>query len=80
VDAPGESRSVALALANSRRTLPRETVEHLQTVDDMVQWLSVRGLEVAAARLGSAELRRLLELREAVRELLAARVENKEKT
>jgi len=77
VDAPGEDRSVALALANSRRTLPRETVEDLQTVGDLARWLSARGLEAATTRLGSEELGRLLELREAVRELLAARVENR---
>lgn len=44
---------------------------------DLVGWLSARGFAVATIRLGSGELERLRDLRAAVRELLAARVEDR---
>jgi predicted RNA-binding Zn ribbon-like protein len=68
---------VALALANSRRTLPRETVEDLQTVEDLRRWLHLHGLEVRTSPLATAQLRQLLTLRDFVRELLTARVEDR---
>jgi predicted RNA-binding Zn ribbon-like protein len=77
MDAPGEDRSVALALANSRRTLPRQIVEDLGTVGDLRGWLSHHSLYVGTSPLGDTQLGQLLTLREAVRELLVARVENR---
>ncbi|WP_103354139.1 ABATE domain-containing protein [Amycolatopsis sp. CA-128772] len=71
--APGEDRSPALALVNTRRLTAAGPVDDLATPDDAASWLSGRGLAVA----GSAELGRLTDLRVAVRELLAALAEGR---
>jgi predicted RNA-binding Zn ribbon-like protein len=75
MDAPGEDRSPALALANSQRTRPRQTVDDLNTVADLRRWLDRRGIDAHSRTIGRQELLRLRELRDAIRELLAARVD-----
>lgn len=64
--APGEDRSPALALVNTQRV----AADDLATPGSAVSWLDSHGL--AAAVPDAASLRRLTELRSAVRELLAA--------
>lgn len=64
--APGEDRSPALALVNTQRV----AADDLASPGSAVSWLGSRGL--AAAVPDAASLRRLTELRSAVRELLAA--------
>jgi predicted RNA-binding Zn ribbon-like protein len=69
--APGEDRSPALALVNTRRL----TADELAAPGTAADWLREHGL--AAAVPGAAELTRLTDLRTAVRELLAAPAENR---
>ncbi|MET9000617.1 CGNR zinc finger domain-containing protein [Amycolatopsis sp. NPDC004169] len=64
--APGEDRAPALALVNTERV----TGDDLASPASAVSWLGSHGL--AASVPDAASLRRLTELRGAVRELLAA--------
>jgi predicted RNA-binding Zn ribbon-like protein len=75
VDAPGEDTSLALALANSRRTTPRQTVDDLDTVADLRGWLDRREIVDRPTGIGHEELVRLHDLRDAIRELLGAGVQ-----
>ena len=69
--APGEERSPALALVNTRRV----TGDDLASPGAASDWLAARGL---GADVGDADsLRRLTDLRASVRELLAARSEGR---
>ncbi|WP_370971041.1 ABATE domain-containing protein [Amycolatopsis sp. cg9] len=68
--APGEDRSPALALVNTRRSSANGDVDDLAEPHGAAAWLRRR--ELAAAPLGPADVARLAELRGAVRELLAA--------
>ncbi|WP_410594425.1 CGNR zinc finger domain-containing protein [Amycolatopsis sp. lyj-23] len=69
--APGEDRSPALALVNTRRVEADDLVSPGAAAD----WLRERGL--AAEVPDAASLSRLTELRAAVRELLAALAEDR---
>ncbi len=69
--APGEDRSPALALVNTRRL----TADDLTSPGSAGSWLRSHGL--AAAVPDAASLGRLTELRDAVRELLAALAEGR---
>jgi len=69
--APGEERSPALALVNTRRLSAGGEVDDLAGPADAAAWL---GLPVS---LGADELRRVTDLRAAVRELLAALTEDR---
>ncbi|WP_410572213.1 CGNR zinc finger domain-containing protein [Amycolatopsis sp. cmx-4-61] len=64
--APGEDRSPALALVNTRRLTPAGETDDLAAPAGAAAWLREHGLAVA-----DVDLRRLTDLRAAVRELLA---------
>ncbi|MFJ9784688.1 CGNR zinc finger domain-containing protein [Amycolatopsis sp. NPDC101161] len=70
--APGEERSPALALVNTRRLTAGGEVDDLAEPRAAAGWLSL------AAPLGADDLRRVTDLRAAVRELLAAVAEDRE--
>ena len=70
--APGEERSPALALVNSRRV---GEVDDLAAPGEAAAWL--RRHELPAVSLGADDLSRLTDLRAAVRELLAALAEDR---
>ncbi|KDN17529.1 CGNR zinc finger domain-containing protein [Amycolatopsis rifamycinica] len=70
--APGEDRSLALALVNTRR----QSADDLGSPGDAAAWLRSRG--VGAAVADPAALGRLTDLRAAVRELLGALAEDRE--
>jgi predicted RNA-binding Zn ribbon-like protein len=65
--APGEERSPALALVNTRRLSAGGEVDDLASPDGAAGWLRLPATALDAAGLG-----RLTDLRAAVRELLAA--------
>lgn len=74
--APGEERHPALALVNSRRLAGGEPVDELGTVPRARRWTRAHGLGEGVRRASdAAELRRL---RDAVRDLLEARMEGRE--
>jgi predicted RNA-binding Zn ribbon-like protein len=73
--APGEERSPALALVNTRRLNAGEEVDDLAEPRDATEWL--RRHELPAATIGVDDLSRLTDLRAAVRELLAAVAEDR---
>ncbi|ADJ43149.1 hypothetical protein AMES_1327 [Amycolatopsis mediterranei S699] len=73
--APGEDRSPALALVNTRRLTAGGEIDDLAEPGGAAGWLRQHGL--AAAVPGAAELGRLTDLRRAVRELLAALTEHR---
>jgi predicted RNA-binding Zn ribbon-like protein len=75
VIAPGEDRHLALALVNSRRNGPHGPVDELTDVAGLAAWLAEHGL--ADADAGEADLAALRALRDAVRELLTARIEDR---
>jgi predicted RNA-binding Zn ribbon-like protein len=66
--APGETEHPALALANSRSARG----EQLPTADALHAWLAAHGLPA-----GGADLPAMLALRDVVRELLLARIEDR---
>lgn len=70
--APGEERSPALALVNTRRLTAGGEVDDLAEPRAAARWLDL------AAPLGAEDLRRVTDLRTAVRELLAALAEDRE--
>ena len=74
--APGEAARPALALVNSRRNDAGWPVDDLATPVGLRAWLAEQGL-VAHARVDAAALAALRELRDAVRELLEARIEER---
>jgi predicted RNA-binding Zn ribbon-like protein len=71
--APGEAARPVLALVNSRRNAAGRPVDDLATPADLAAWLANQGL---VPRTGSddAALAAVRELRDAVRELLLARI------
>jgi predicted RNA-binding Zn ribbon-like protein len=71
--APGEHAHLALALANSRRKDPTGPVDELANPATMRAWLAAHGLE-SGDEPGLAAMR---ELRDAVRELLLARIDDR---
>jgi predicted RNA-binding Zn ribbon-like protein len=68
--APGEERSPALALVNTRRLSPAGPVDDLAEPGPAAAWLRLPSVT-------AEDLRRLHDLRAAVRELLAALAENR---
>jgi predicted RNA-binding Zn ribbon-like protein len=73
--APGEERSPALALVNTRRLDAGGEVDDLAEPRDATEWL--RRHELPATSLRADDLSRLTDLRAAVRELLAAVAEDR---
>ncbi len=71
--APGEAGRPALALVNSRRNHADGPVDDLTTPSRLAAWLGEQEL-VRPARVNDAALARVCELRDAVRELLEARI------
>jgi predicted RNA-binding Zn ribbon-like protein len=74
VPAPGEAARPALALANSRRNNTHGPVDDLATPAGLREWLAEQRL-VPNPRVDDAALAAVRELRDAVRELLQARIE-----
>jgi predicted RNA-binding Zn ribbon-like protein len=73
--APGEERSPALALVNTRRLGAGGEVDDLAEPHATAEWL--RRHELPAASLDADDLGRVADLRAAVRELLAALAEDR---
>jgi predicted RNA-binding Zn ribbon-like protein len=73
VPAPGETVHPALALVNSRRNDADGPVDDLASPAELGAWLADRGL-TPPARADAAALASVRELRDAVRELLMARI------
>jgi predicted RNA-binding Zn ribbon-like protein len=73
VPAPGEAARPALALVNSRRNEHGEPIDDLATPAGVVAWLARHGL-APDTRVDDAALAGVRALREAVRELLEARI------
>ncbi|MCR6487602.1 ABATE domain-containing protein [Amycolatopsis sp. OK19-0408] len=73
--APGEERSPALALVNTRRLSPAGEVDDLAEPGDATEWL--RRHDLPPARLTPDDLPGLLDLRAAIREVLAASAEDR---
>jgi predicted RNA-binding Zn ribbon-like protein len=75
--APGESARPALALVNSRRHGPGgDPIDELASPAALRAWLADHGLP-AGARIDRAGLATMRELRDAVRELLLARIDGR---
>src|SRR3954471_10287921 len=73
--APGEAAHPALALVNSSRVGPRGPVDELEDPASLHGWLAAHALPAEGADPGA--LRDLRALRDAVRELLRARIEDR---
>jgi predicted RNA-binding Zn ribbon-like protein len=73
--APGEERSPALALVNTRRLGASGEVDDLAEPHATAEWL--RRHELPAASVNADDLSRVADLRTAVRELLAALAEDR---
>ena len=71
--APGEATRPALALVNSRRNDADGPVDDLATPASLGTWLAEQGL-LPHARVDATALAAVRELRDAVRELLEARI------
>lgn len=74
--APGEEPHPALALVNSRRLAGGEPVDELATVMGARRWAAAHGLDGGVRR--SEDAVALRGLRDAIRELLEARMESRE--
>lgn len=77
VPVPGEPDFPALALANSRHNSRAGVVDRLVTPQDLSEWLAERSLARAGMALGGRELEAAHRLRDAIRELLLARIEGR---
>ena len=75
-EAPGERLHLSLALANARRTTPDGPLDELASPASLRGWLSAHGFE-QPRRCGPAELTEFRLLRDAIRELLEARIEER---
>jgi predicted RNA-binding Zn ribbon-like protein len=76
IAAPGEAARPALALVNTRHHDHRGPVDDLATRADVRTWLARQGL-APDARVDDAALVAIRELRDAVRELLEARIDGR---
>jgi predicted RNA-binding Zn ribbon-like protein len=76
IAAPGEGARPALALVNTRRNDHGAPVDDLATTADVRTWLARHGL-APDARVDDAALVAIRELRDAVRELLEARIDRR---
>jgi predicted RNA-binding Zn ribbon-like protein len=74
---PGEPQFVSLALVNSRHHSRAGVVDHLSSPDALREWLVERSLAEAAITPDAHELDAALRLRDAIRELLLARIEDR---
>ncbi len=75
VIAPGEERSPALALVNTRHTSPGGMVDRIGRPDDALAWLVNHKLLPAGTAVPAARLAGLYELRDAVRAVFVARID-----
>jgi predicted RNA-binding Zn ribbon-like protein len=75
---PGEEASPALALVNSRHAGPAGPLDHVARPAELRRWLAERGLASGRAAVRAADVAGFHELRAAVRELLVARIEQRE--
>ncbi|HUA50005.1 MAG TPA: CGNR zinc finger domain-containing protein [Solirubrobacteraceae bacterium] len=75
-EAPGERRHLSLALANSRRNTPEGPLDELASPASLRAWLSARGFE-QIGRCGPAQVVEFRLLRDAIRELLEARIQQR---
>lgn len=73
--APGEDEHLSLALANSRRNSSRGPVDELDGAASLRAWLGAHGLAAAGRRCRAGDVAAFRELRDAVREVLLARIE-----
>ncbi|MEW9518267.1 CGNR zinc finger domain-containing protein [Streptomyces tubercidicus] len=73
--APGEERSVAVALANTLRGGPTGEVDHLVHARNVEGWVAEHRLATQPPRFSESDVGRLTELRAAVRALFTAAVE-----
>jgi predicted RNA-binding Zn ribbon-like protein len=76
IAAPGEAARPALALVNTRRNDHGAPIDDLATTADVGTWLARHGL-APDARVDNAALVAIRELRNAVRELLEARIDGR---
>lgn len=76
---PGEEHSPALALVNSRHGHRTGPVEHLSRPDEALRWLAGRNLvdDEEAVAMTEVDVVGLHKLREAIREVLVARIEGR---
>ena len=74
--APGETTRPALALVNTRRNDHGAPIDDLATTADVGTWLARHGL-APDARVDNAALVAIRDLRDAVRELLEARIDGR---
>lgn len=72
-EAPGETLHPSLALVNSRRNSAHGPLDELASPASLRGWLSTHGF--GAPRCAPADVAAFRELRDAVRELLVARIE-----
>jgi predicted RNA-binding Zn ribbon-like protein len=75
--APGDDRSVAVALVNTGYANPREPIDRLEEPGAMRRWLTARTGAPANLRLKPADTERVRVLRDAIRELLDALIEER---
>ncbi|MEU8785791.1 CGNR zinc finger domain-containing protein [Streptomyces sp. NPDC048637] len=73
--APGEERSVAVALANTLRRGPTGEVDHLAPAHSVEGWVAGHRLATQPLRFSDHDVGRLTELRAAVRALFTAAIE-----
>jgi predicted RNA-binding Zn ribbon-like protein len=74
--APGEHGRPALALVNSRRNGPSGPIDELASTAALCRWLEDHQV-VSLRECDGADLRSMIALRDAVRELLLARIEGR---
>jgi predicted RNA-binding Zn ribbon-like protein len=72
---PGEEEFAALALVNSRHHSRAVMVDHISTPDTLARWLAERSLVAQASTVTDDDLDAARRLRDAIREVLLARIE-----
>ncbi|MGA5701644.1 CGNR zinc finger domain-containing protein [Peterkaempfera bronchialis] len=74
--APGEDKSVGLAMVNTKQRGPDGVVDRLATGPEAAEWLRSHGLVAEpGVRIGEPEVVRLAELRAAIRDLFTAQAD-----
>lgn len=68
--APGEERSLAIALVNTRHRHGRGLVDEIATSEALGEWLESRGLAAPSRLPSAAELERVHALRDVIRTLM----------
>ncbi len=74
VIAPGEERSPALALVNSRHNSPSGMIDRIGRPAEAISWLVEHGLLPAGTTVPKGRLTDLYDLRDAVRAVFVARI------